>query len=140
MIVAIRIKTILIEIIKLLFMVLFVYTATSKLLDFEHFKMQLEKSPFISSYADWIIWGLPIIEFTIVGLFLFQRHLILALYASLFIMTLFTTYIIMVLNFSDDIPCACGGVLESLGWKAHIIFNLTFMSLAVIGISLSHKQ
>lgn len=121
-------------------MVLFVYTATSKLLDFEHFKMQLEKSPFISAYTDWIIWGLPIVEFTIVGLFLFQRYLVFALYASLFLMSLFTTYIVMVLNFSDDIPCACGGVLESLGWNAHVVFNLAFMALAVICISLSHKK
>lgn len=137
---SIRTKNILIETIKLLFMILFVYTATSKLIDFEHFEMQLKKSPFISSHADWIIWALPLVEYTIAGLFLFQRHLGLALYSSLFLMTLFTTYIFIVLNFSDDIPCACGGVLESLGWNAHLIFNIAFMALAVIGISLTHKK
>lgn len=121
-------------------MVLFVYTATSKLLDFEHFKVQLEKSPFISGHADWIIWALPIVECTIVILFLFQRYLVFALYASLFIMTLFTSYIVMVLNFSDDIPCSCGGILESLGWNAHVVFNLAFMALAAMGISLYHKK
>jgi hypothetical protein len=135
-----HIKNTLIGIIKFLYLGLFVYAATSKLIDFDHFKMQLKKSPFISDYADWIFWGLPIVEYSIVGLFLFPRYLLHALYASFFLMTLFTVYLIMVLNFSDDIPCACGGVLSSLEWDDHIVFNIAFMLLAAIGIKLFHKQ
>jgi hypothetical protein len=123
-----------------LFIVLFVYAATSKLLDYENFKVQLVKSPYISNYADTLVWGLPLLEYTIAGLFLFSKYIQYALYASLFLMTLFTAYIFMVLHYSDVIPCACGGVLALLGWKDHFIFNIAFMAFAVLGILITPSK
>ncbi|WP_111309844.1 MauE/DoxX family redox-associated membrane protein [Confluentibacter sediminis] len=102
---SLRIQNSLIEIIKLLFIVLFVYAAVSKWLDFEHFKMQLSRSPYISIYAPWLAWCLPIVELIIAGLFLFYKSTKLAFYTSLFLMTLFTTYLYVVLHYSEDIPC-----------------------------------
>lgn len=128
------------KLISLLFIVLFVYAATSKLLDFGTFKIQLGQSPFISTYADWIAWGIPLIEFTIIGLLLFSRTLLLAFYASLLLMSLFTIYIILVLNFSNDIPCSCGGILQTLSWKEHMIFNMIFIAFAILGISLNKRK
>ena len=53
---------------------------------------------------------------------------------SFALMVMFTTYIIIILNFSDFIPCSCGGVLEDLSWSEHIVFNLFFIVLAILGI------
>lgn len=128
------------KIISILFTVLFVYAATSKLIDFDHFKTQLIKSPYISNYAHWISWGIPTIEYILAGLFVFQIYTLKAFYASFSLMTLFTIYIVFVLNFSDSIPCSCGGVLSSLGWKDHVIFNMVFIVLSLIGIITTHKQ
>jgi hypothetical protein len=50
-----------------------------------------------------------------------------ALYLSVGLMIVFTTYIILILNFSSFIPCSCGGILETLGWTEHLIFNLFFI-------------
>ena len=119
-----------IRIIGLLYIVLFVYTATSKLIHLGQFQLQLERFPFISSYATWIAIGVPLVD----------KYILTALYASMSLMTLFTTYIIMVLSFSDSIPCSCGGVVSSMGWKTHIIFNSTFIILALIGIFLISKK
>jgi hypothetical protein len=128
------------KIIGILFIILFVYAATSKLLAIEQFKIQLGKSPFISIYASWMVWTIPVIELLIVGLFIFQKHLLVAFYSSFTLMTLFTIYIFLVLNFSDSIPCACGGIISTLGWRAHFVFNMGFMLLALIGIITTHKQ
>ncbi len=129
-----------IRIIGLLYIVLFVYTATSKLIHLGQFQLQLERFPFISSYATWIAIGVPLVELVVAGLFLFDKYILTALYASMSLMIVFTTYIIMVLSFSDSIPCSCGGVVSSMGWKTHIIFNSTFIILALIGIFLISKK
>lgn len=117
-----------------MFIVMFVYTATSKLLDFENFRLQLGQSPIITTYADWVAWGIPLIEYAISGLFLVSRFMLLAFYASFSLMTMFTTYIFLILNFSDFIPCSCGGVLETLGWTEHILFNVGFIVIAAIAL------
>lgn len=126
--------------IRILFIILFVYTATSKLLMLEEFKTQLEKAPYLSTYAIFLAWGIPLFEYIITILFLFQKLIHIALYLSLGIMLVFTLYIFQVLNFSDSIPCACGGVISALGWKAHFIFNILFTVLALIGVILYNNQ
>lgn len=128
------------KIIGILFIILFVYAATSKLLAIEQFKIQLGKSPFISIYASWMVWMIPVIELLIVGLFIFQKHLLVAFYSSFTLMTLFTIYIFLVLNFSDSIPCACGGVLQTLSWMEHLVFNIIFVALAILGIILTIRK
>jgi uncharacterized membrane protein YphA (DoxX/SURF4 family) len=129
-----KIYLIITKIASVLFIVLFVYTATSKLLDFEQFKIQLGQSPIITAYADWVAWGIPFIEYVITGLFLVPRFISLAFYASFSLMIMFTTYILLILNFSDYIPCSCGGVLEDLGWTEHILFNVGFIIIAATAL------
>ncbi len=122
------------KIVSILYIVLFVYAATSKLLVFEAFKLQLGQSPILTAYADYVAWFVPVVELGISGLFLVPKYRIYALYASFSLMAMFTTYIFLILNFSDFIPCSCGGVLQDLGWKEHILFNLVFVLLAILGI------
>ncbi|MBW8244068.1 hypothetical protein K1F50_14765 [Muricauda oceani] len=114
--------------------ILFIYAATSKLWDFQQFKVQLGQSPILTAYAGWVAWSVPLIEYILAILLFMDRFRLYALYASLGLMTMFTTYIFLVLNFSDYIPCSCGGVLEDLGWTEHIIFNVFFMSLSILAI------
>lgn len=118
----------------ILYIILFVYAAISKLINYDQFKIQLGQSPIITAYADWAAWGVPVLELLIAGLFLVQKYIIYAFYASYALMAMFTTYIIIILNFSDFIPCSCGGVLQDLGWKEHILFNLAFVLLSILAI------
>lgn len=120
--------------------VLFIYTATSKLVQLDTFQSQLERMPYLSPYAIWLTWTVPFTELVIAGLLLIEKHRTLAIYASLCLLGFFTIYITAVVQFSDSIPCSCGGVLSMLGWQDHILFNLTFMALAFCAILLNKKQ
>ncbi|APY10458.1 hypothetical protein BWZ22_04030 [Seonamhaeicola sp. S2-3] len=124
----------------LLYVLLFTYAATSKLFDMEQFRGQLGRFPFISDYADLLAWGIPTLELFIVTLYLLPKTTLTALYTSLGLMVAFTVYIALVLSFSEHMPCACGGVLSQMGWTEHLVFNLVFVLLAIIGIHLKHQQ
>lgn len=117
-----------------LFVLLFLYAAISKLLDFETFTVQLAQSPLLSAYAGVIAWAVPGLEILIAILLTVPKYRIPALYASFTLMVMFTTYIYIILNFSEFIPCSCGGVLEKLSWTQHLFFNLVFIILAGVAV------
>nr|WP_315199897.1 MauE/DoxX family redox-associated membrane protein [uncultured Flavobacterium sp.] len=135
-----RIKTIIIETVCLLYILLFVYAAVSKLLDFENFKVQLGQSPLFSAFADWVSWLVPIIELIIALLFLFPKWRVIALFAACSLMMMFTTYIYIILHYSSFVPCSCGGILEKMGWTEHMIFNILFVVLAILGLLLEKQK
>jgi hypothetical protein len=123
-----------VEIISSLLVLLFVYAAVSKLLDYQTFKVQLSKSPFITQFAGVTAWALPLGELLVAAALTFRLTRLLGLYASLFLMTMFTAYIWAMLNYSYDVPCSCGGVLSKMGWKEHFWFNVGFTLLSFAGI------
>lgn len=127
-------STLITEIISILFVLLFVYASVSKLLDFETFKAQLGQSPLLTIFAGWIVWLVPLAELITAMALVVPKFRLLALYGCLGLMSSFTMYIIAILNFSDYIPCSCGGILENMGWTEHLVFNMAFVLLAVIGI------
>ena len=127
-------KNTIVTLICYLYVILFMYATTSKLLDFENFQIQIGQSPVLSAFANWISIIVPLSEVIISILLLIPKLRLVGLYAAYSLMALFTTYIYTILNYSDFIPCSCGGVLEKLSWNQHFIFNISFMVLAVIAI------
>jgi hypothetical protein len=103
------------------------------------FQERLERFPIIAPFNGIISVFIPFIELVIAGLFLFPKYILHALYSSFMLLLVFTVYITSVVKFSDSIPCSCGGVLSSLGWTDHILFNVGFMTLAILGI-VFHKK
>jgi len=120
-----------------LFIILFVYAASSKLLDFQKFEIQAGKSPLLSPFSHWVAWLVPAIEIAISILLLSNKHQLTALYASFSLMVIFTGYIIVILNFSEYVPCSCGGILENMNWQQHLVFNSVFDVLGIIAVLLS---
>lgn len=131
-----RIFQIIIEIIATALIVLWIYTGTNKYLDFTNFKYQLGRSPFIQNMSDFIAYTLPAGEIALAVLLVFKRTRLLGLYGSFFLMTLFTGYVYIMLHYSFDLPCSCGGVMEKLSWDDHLYFNAAFTAFALIGIVL----
>lgn len=127
-----NLKTILVEIISFLLIILFVYSALSKLLEFQNFQAQLGQSPLISAYTGFVSYSVLIVEFLIALLLAIPKSRYIALLASFGLMLMFTAYIIVILNYSSFVPCSCGGILEEMGWKEHLIFNIAFTILAAI--------
>ena len=127
-------RTTITETIVILFVILFLYTGISKLMDYKVFKEQIAMSPILHSVAPLIAWTLPWIEFLVVILLIIPRWRLKGLYASLALMISFTLYIIYMLLFDKDLPCSCGGVIQLLSWSQHIVFNSLFILLALTGV------
>ena len=133
-------KTIVVEIITVLYIILFLYTGLSKLMDYSIFREQLEESPLLSSISSPIALGLPIAELAATLLLTIPRWRLKGLYASLVLMILFTSYVIGILIFDEHLPCSCGGIIGELSWPQHIVFNSSFIGLAVIAIVFEKKN
>lgn len=134
-------RTVAIEVISILPMLLFGLTAIDKVRQFERFYTELGKSPFLMAYQGWVAWGTPIVEGILVFLLISGGTLQLwGLYASVFLMSLFTGYIYMLLNYSYYTPCLCSAALESLTWEQHLVFNLLFLALAIAAMALKERQ
>jgi hypothetical protein len=123
-----------------LYILLFVYAAISKLLDFENFRVQLAQSPLLSAWAGLIAPVVIATELLLSMLLCFKTSRLTGLYGSLFLMIAFTVYIYIILNYSDFVPCSCGGIIEKLGWTEHMIFNIAFALMALLAVVLTEKE
>jgi uncharacterized membrane protein YphA (DoxX/SURF4 family) len=127
-------KATLTEMVVALYIILFLYTGISKLLDFSIFKEQIATSPLLAPISKGIALSVPWIEFLAVILLIVPKWRLKGLYTSLLLMILFTMYIIGILIFNKELPCNCGGVISELSWTQHICFNSAFIAMGVIGI------
>lgn len=127
-------KSSIISTISYLYIVLFTYAAVSKAIDFENFQAQLGLSPLLSAFAGFISYAVIITEFLISILLSIPKARLIGLYAAFALMVMFSAYIFIILNYSSFVPCSCGGILEKLGWKQHLIFNLAFVGFGVLAI------
>lgn len=123
-----------------LFIFLFIYAATSKLIDFKQFRIQLSLSAVLTPYAGKLAWAVPAVELMICGLLFCQSTRLWGLVLSFALMNLFTAYIFAVTRFSEQIPCSCGGILEKMSWNQHLLFNSVFALLGFAGIILYAKS
>ena len=128
------------ETIRLSFILLFVYTAASKFIDYENFRAVIGQSPLITRFAPVLAIVVPVAEIVIALLLVMPRYRRAGLYASFAIMTLFTVYIVVLLTLSEKIPCSCGGVISQMSWTQHLYFNIVLMLLALLDMWLYTKQ
>lgn len=122
-----------------LFFLLFFHTAIDKLIDFQKFKVQLGQSPILSDYAVSIAWTIPTLEIVVSALLIFPMTRLLGLYCSYGLMVMFTAYIIVIMNFTERIPCSCGGIFEGMKWREHLIINILFVIIGMAGIFLETR-
>ena len=122
------------EISSSLLILLFAYTAVSKILDNSSFRRVLNESPLIHNGAGILAWLLPATELLIVLLLFLPRYRLWGLWVSLGMLTVFTGYLFYMLFFASHLPCSCGGVLSSLSWKEHLVFNVVFMGINTGGL------
>lgn len=129
-----KIKSLIVDIACFLFIVLFVYTAISKLIDTQKFAVTMGQSPLITDYAGFLAYAVPITELIIAVMLAIPLLRLVGLYASFTIMVMFTAYVFAVLQMDSGIPCSCGGIIEVMGWDEHLIFNSLFALLGLLGI------
>jgi uncharacterized membrane protein len=129
-----------IDTISALFILLFVYTAISKLQDHTRFVRILSQSPLLSSAAGFISISLPLVELAITILLFFPVYRELGMILTLALMLAFTLYISFMLLYTSDLPCACGGVLKNLSWSEHLKLNIGLTLLIAFGLWLHRKN
>ncbi|KGO85909.1 hypothetical protein Q765_13845 [Flavobacterium rivuli WB 3.3-2 = DSM 21788] len=129
-----------IQIVCYLYILLFVYAAVSKLLDFENFQAQLGQSPLLSAFAGWVSWIVPVTELVLSIVLLIKPLRLIALFASYLLMVMFSAYIFIILHYSEFVPCSCGGILEKMTWQQHLAFNLVFCFLAIVALTISPEN
>ncbi|MFC3158050.1 MauE/DoxX family redox-associated membrane protein [Chryseobacterium arachidis] len=122
------------KVVSYFFILLFCYAAISKAIDFENFQVQIGQSPLLSAYAGFLSYAVIILELFIVLLLIFPKTNLPGLYASTSLMSAFTIYIFLILNYSDFVPCSCGGILEKMGWAEHLIFNLSCVIIGIVSV------
>lgn len=130
-----------VELTKFLLILLFIYTAVSKLIDFDQFRNQMFNQTLPHWLISVLIWTLPEIEIGTAILLVFEQTKIVGFYLSAILMVLFTGYVsLALLHYFDRVPCSCGGVITALGWKMHFLFNLFFLLLSFLGIYSAYRE
>ena len=134
-------RELIISIIGALLIVMWTYASLSKLVEFSAFTAQLEKQPL----PDWSIpilrWTLPVVELMTAWFISRKRILHFGIIMSTLLITAFTGYVILALSGSfGNIPCSCAGIISQLHWKGHLVFNVFFLVIGLIGILLSNHQ
>ena len=129
------------EVIRYAFIVLFLYAAVFKLIEFPKFYDSLLNSPVFKGEIEVQLISVlvPIIEITVAGLLISTSYRKIGTYLAFVLILLFTIYIAGILWFSENIPCSCGGIINDLTWKEHLIFNGCFVLLGIAGVYLQPK-
>lgn len=118
---------------------LFCYTAIAKLMDVEEFRRQLNNQ----EVPDWskaaLVWLIPGSEILVSLVLMIPSTRLFGFYGAAVLMTLFTGYMaLVVFGYFERVPCSCGGVLKSMSFPAHLVFNLFFLTLSIGGIYMFH--
>ena len=120
---------------------LFLYTAVSKIFAWDTFRGEMYNQPFPIWFSAILVWFIPVAEILIGGLLVFKTFRIYGLIFSFVLLCLFTGYVALILlHVFDRVPCSCGGVLKSMSWKVHLVFNIGFTVLAAVGIIFERKR
>jgi putative oxidoreductase len=124
-----------------LLVLLWVYAAVSKLIDFRHFKYEMHNQALLPFVQEMLIYCLPPAEIIVASFLLFEKWTLWGLYCSAVLLGLFTIYIsFTLLHFFKYVPCSCGGILEHMGWLPHLFFNLFFLLITLTALYIKTKE
>ncbi|SFQ31054.1 MauE/DoxX family redox-associated membrane protein [Parafilimonas terrae] len=133
-------KPAILKAIQSLLILLFTYAAVSKLFDFNTFREQLSAVLWLSKISGLLSLAIPLTELLIVVFLAVPKAMKCGLYSAAIMLASFTLFLIIMISFNAALPCSCGGVISSLSWRQHIVFNFFFLALAIAGIFLEKKN
>lgn len=114
--------------------VLFGYTAISKILAYDKFVFQLRlvQMPIVALSAPLSGVLVPTVEMIIVWMLCKDNLRMRGLYASFLLLLVFEIYITIMLLSGEKLPCTCGGIISQMSWKTHFVFNAVFMIISIL--------
>ena len=128
--------------VSILFILLFTYAGLTKFLEGHRFYDNIRNAPILGgeTLASLASWMVPLAELAIALLLVRSKTRLMGLYGALGLMLLFTGYTLAIVFFAPYKPCSCGGVISLLSWEQHLVLNILFLFLAILGIVLSLKE
>ncbi len=121
-----------VEIVAALLVLLFLYTAISKLRDFTGFARSMLHSSVIADYHVALAVTIPALELIVATLLIIPNLRRTGLLVSTLLMAAFTGYVGYVLiTYSSNLPCTCGGIIEHMNWQQHLAFNIFFTIISL---------
>ena len=119
----------------ILLILVWTYTGLDKLLRWEASRKAFHNQTFPAELAEVLAYAVPITELLIALLLLFSVSRWWGYLSSILLLTVFTTYLGLIwVGAFPRVPCNCAGILESMGWEAHLWMNLGLIGLAVWGL------
>lgn len=121
------------EVTSALLILLFSYTGIMKLIDHDNFQGVLSQSDLLGKWAQILAWVIPVVELITVLLLFITRTKIIGLSICIVLMCVFTFYVFYMIVFMPHLPCNCGGVIKLMSWREHLVFNVFFTMIAILG-------
>lgn len=127
-----------IAVIAYFFILVFMYTAISKLLAFNVTLFDMKRNPLLGNMPMFWAVSVPVAEIIISILLFASATRRTGLKAALVLMLGFTGYVGLLLVSNYDLPCTCGGIFRELSWTNHLYVNIGLTMLVVIAIVLGN--
>jgi len=97
-------------------------------------------SPLLKDYSRLLSVGVPVIELCIALLLFIPATAKAGMIAGVSLLLLFTAYIIYMITTDPNLPCSCGGVIQQLSWRQHIVFNMAFIVAGSMAVRMGRKR
>ncbi len=120
-----------------IFILFFAYTGFYKVLNLDAFKFNIARTAVFPEYFINIIpYAVILLEFIVIFFLIFRKKTGVILFAIS--MLVFSIYIMLLYQFGRYEVCGCGGVLNGLEFKYHMLINIIFLLLALSVIYFNH--
>jgi uncharacterized membrane protein YphA (DoxX/SURF4 family) len=129
----------LVKLIAIALAVLFAITAVGKLQHYARFRSQLQRFPVDLSVLYVQAWVIPVTELIIAIMLLLPVSRLKGLFASLFLLGVYTLYLTCMLKSRFHCTCSCGEPIQSLTLKTHSVVTLGCVFLRGVGVVLSGR-
>jgi len=117
---------------------LFAYAALSKLFNYEQSRKEMLNQVFPDQIAITLTWLIPTLELLLAAMLLWVQFRKQAFAFSLALLSMFSIYItVSMTGVFGRIPCSCGGVLGHMSYSVHLLFNLFFVLISLLGLMAS---
>jgi uncharacterized membrane protein YphA (DoxX/SURF4 family) len=121
--------------IRFILIFLWTYTGLDKLIRFEQSRKAFHNQTFPAELAEILSYAVPIAEILLAILLVWSISRWWGYLGSLLLLTVFLSYVGLIwVGAFPRVPCNCAGLLDSMGWDAHMILNLSLMILSIAGL------
>lgn len=111
---------------------IYFYSGIDKLLHFDNFIVNIGRSPFApSEFLTEIAVCIIMIEIGLSLLLFSKKFRKLSLFLLSCLSFIFSIYIILMITYSPNLPCSCGGIVNFLNWNEHLALTI-YLTLSSI--------